>query len=1026
MKHSKLILLLILAIVFTVAIVVLAACDGDPAEKEIKGISFDNSSVNYDGQEHKIEIKGTLPEGVSVSYSNNKGTNAGTYNATATISGEGYKTLTLNATLTINKLNYDMSGVSWNYTQAFTYDGAAKTVELTGTLPSGVTVKAYTDNAKTDTGTYTAKVTFNYDETNHNAPQIADCVWKINGSDITGVTFEDLTVDYNGQEHEITVNGTLPQGANVAYVSNKGVNAGTYNATATVTCKGYNTLTLNAVLKINKINYDMSNAMWDYLQAFTYDGEVKAVNVTGLPDGVTVKSYTDNSKTDAGAYVAKVVLNYDAVNYNAPQVDDCSWTINKADINAELSDVNVEYDALPHSIQVVGNIPVSATVTYYYNNEQLDEVTEVGDYTVRCEINGGKNYNDKTLTAMLKITSTEEQLFSVVTENGKIYFQNNLDDNRLYTVNGSSIAKVNNDIPNYMFANGNNVYYFSTSLFSGVIKNYDGTTASTLYSTKGEYLTTDGNNVYYAINNLLVNTDINGIYRLKLDGTEETPTRLTADKAEYLTYNDGYIYYSNKSDGGKLYRVSVTANNAQGEQLRGDKKDEKVSYIITDGTNLYFNSTKTAVAGVGIAAAVTKYVIASGNEVKLTTDAGKYLTKIGSYIYYVNNDKITSNLFGDGIYKVSALETTDQNTVGTKVLSSDNNGYSSLTSDGTNLYYYKLNDKHFYRNSAEGDNEVDLMSNFQPVDDTTLSGYSQLATYKGEIYYTNPLDNGCLYKYNPTTKAKYKVLADSVSNVYFYSYEGINYMYYSTYILTNYALFRMNLSTNEIEKVTSKRIENIIFENDKIYGVRVTAGTNSIIQMDLNGANETELYSKTNASPDTTALYKIGDTFYFIMNPSAGYRNVDSFTIGSKDKTDLQKAFSFVIINDKIYYYADVAQSSSILSEKKENALKVMNLDGTNVTTLVSNVDITYMFESNGKIYYSSKSSQNAGVYVYDISQNTTTKIADKSAHGMTVVDGKLYFLQSQVSYVDNYPTQEASCDGHLYCYDGTKVTKVA
>lgn len=837
----------------------------------------------------------------------------------------------------------------------------------------------------------------------------------------SGITFNNVTATYDGAEHAVTVSGILPEGAKTEYTNNKATNAGTYNATATVSGEGYNTLTLNATLTINKASYDMSGIGWNYTNAFDYDGQVKSVELSGtLPRGVTVKAYTDNSKTDAGTYQAKVTFNYDDVNYNTPEVSNCTWTINKIDITANLtmSNSSVEYDALPHSIQVVGNVPAGVVATYYYNDVQTDQVTEVGEYTVKCVLSG-TNYNSQTLTATLKITGSEEQLYSAVTSNGKVYFQNNLDSNKLYAVNGSGVTKVSNDIPNYMISNDGKLYYFSTSLFSKVIKSFDGTTAKNMYSVGGEYLATDGTNMYYAVNNKLFNTDLNGIYKCDLDGSSDTATRLTSNKASYLTYVNGYVYYSNQSDGGKLYRISVNADNAAGTKLH----DEKVAYIITDGTNLYFNSTKTTVASIGVAAAVYRYNIASGAAIKLTTDSGKYLTKVNDYVYYVNNDKITSNLFGDGIYRVNANATADSSFPGTKVLEADgNNGYSSLASDGNNLYYYKLNDKHFYKYNVSSKSEIDLMLNFQPIDDTVLLGYSQLAQFNGEVYYTNPLDNGCLYKYNVSTKATYKVLADSVSNVNFYRYNDVNYMYYSTYLLTNYALFRMNLGTGEITKVTSKRVDNLIFEGDKIYCVRVTAGTNSIIQMDLDGSNEAEIYSKTNASPDTTALYKIDNTFYFIMNPGVGHRNVDSFTIGNKDKTDLQRALSFVIVNNKIYYYAAV---SSGLVASNVNELKVCDLNGKNEQTLVRNVDITFMYEANGKIYYSSKSTQNTGLFVYDVAQSKTTKISDKLAYGMTVCEGKLYFLQSQVTYTDNYPYQSSTCDGHLYCYDGTKVSRV-
>ncbi|MCM1195382.1 MAG: hypothetical protein NC332_05570, partial [Firmicutes bacterium] len=68
----------------------------------------------------------------------------------------------------------------------------------------------------------------------------------------------------------------------------------------------------------------------------------------------------------------------------------------------------------------------------------------------------------------------------------------------------------------------------------------------------------------------------------------------------------------------------------------------------------------------------------------------------------------------------------------------------------------------------------------------------------------------------------------------------------------------------------------------------------------------------------------------------------------------------------------------------------------------------------------------NTGLFEYDISKGKTTKISSNMAHGITMLNGKLYFLQSQVTYVNDYATQSQTCDGHLYCYDGTRVTKVA
>ena len=72
----------------------------------MSGISFNDLAVKYDGTEYKVEITGTLPSGVTISYTNNKGTNANVYNAVATFTYDeaNYNVIEeMTAVLTINK-----------------------------------------------------------------------------------------------------------------------------------------------------------------------------------------------------------------------------------------------------------------------------------------------------------------------------------------------------------------------------------------------------------------------------------------------------------------------------------------------------------------------------------------------------------------------------------------------------------------------------------------------------------------------------------------------------------------------------------------------------------------------------------------------------------------------------------------------------------------------------------------------------------------------------------------------------------
>lgn len=100
------------------------------------------------------------------------------------------------------------------------------------------------------------------------------------------------------------------------------VNAGAYTASVTL---GNKTVSVN--FTIAKADYNMMGAKWNYREPFKYDGKEHKVEVVGLPTGVTVESYENNTATAVGDYYAEVNLTYDAHNYNAPTMSKLGWTI---------------------------------------------------------------------------------------------------------------------------------------------------------------------------------------------------------------------------------------------------------------------------------------------------------------------------------------------------------------------------------------------------------------------------------------------------------------------------------------------------------------------------------------------------------------------------------------------------------------------------------------------------------------------------------------------------------------------------
>src|SRR5690606_20294004 len=97
------------------------------------GILFPSNTFTYDGFDKHPEISGTLPEGVSVVYSNTQ-KNAGAYNnVKATISGSNYNTFELTTSMTINKA--DLPSGIFLLEKEEVYDGTPKSLSLDGMLP---------------------------------------------------------------------------------------------------------------------------------------------------------------------------------------------------------------------------------------------------------------------------------------------------------------------------------------------------------------------------------------------------------------------------------------------------------------------------------------------------------------------------------------------------------------------------------------------------------------------------------------------------------------------------------------------------------------------------------------------------------------------------------------------------------------------------------------------------------------------------------------------------------------------------
>lgn len=129
--------------------------------KEIEGVSFNNEAYTYTGEKYSI-FASNVPQGVTADYEGNGVTDAGEYYVTVKLSGQGFKTKTLKAKLTINKAS--LAGkITLADNQTAEYDGELHSPVYEGNLPSGVNISWKFNNVSvggvSEAGTYKVTLT---------------------------------------------------------------------------------------------------------------------------------------------------------------------------------------------------------------------------------------------------------------------------------------------------------------------------------------------------------------------------------------------------------------------------------------------------------------------------------------------------------------------------------------------------------------------------------------------------------------------------------------------------------------------------------------------------------------------------------------------------------------------------------------------------------------------------------------------------------------------------------------------------
>ncbi len=180
-------------------------------------------AFTYDGTTRKVDfvVSEGLINGVELSVEGNTASDVGTYKAVATlkaIDADNFvvtgETVKFELDWAINKAKVDMSTIKFP-NKTVSYDGNAHSIEIVGTLPSGVSVEY--SAPKTDVGEYEMTATFVYNEANYEPIPALTAILKIvptyeqknyySYADTDGNVIAEIKAE-NGitSDHELNVN----------------------------------------------------------------------------------------------------------------------------------------------------------------------------------------------------------------------------------------------------------------------------------------------------------------------------------------------------------------------------------------------------------------------------------------------------------------------------------------------------------------------------------------------------------------------------------------------------------------------------------------------------------------------------------------------------------------------------------------------------------------------------------------------------------------------------------------------------
>ena len=433
------------------------------------------------------------------------------------------------------------------------------------------------------------------------------------------VTFEGDTVTYDGKAHSIYASvATLPTAITVTYEGNEQVNANEEGYTVTAkfswnesdqNYEFYHTnyelpAALTATLTIEKADYDLTDVLFEDVTV-TYDGKEHKVEVTGLPEGLSVSYDGSNTLTNVGSVTVTATLSNSNSNYNDIQLTD-----NKATLTIEKQPITLTTQEKTISLSQTGNIEwiyegivagITVTPKYYLGEEEVQVADFVAgkDYTVIFAVES-QNYEVTLENSMLHI-SAETIMFEIAetpTYNGEALESITV---KAYRMEGETKTEITDgtitysttDLANAIDAGTHNISVTLTGSQYGA--NVTGTAVLTI-AKKAATLTVTNTSSAYGENPVFAYTP-EGILEDDIDGLSinfESLANDTADAGSYevsLVYTENANYIITVVNGTHTINPKKLTNNDVTISVLGSDYNAQNEATLTPAVTVKYNGT---------------------------------------------------------------------------------------------------------------------------------------------------------------------------------------------------------------------------------------------------------------------------------------------------------------------------------------------------------------------------------------------------------------------------------------------------